>query len=129
MYNVGDMVKINLKDANSIDAKARPGQVFTITDMGHSKGEMYLNSKNFVPTLSVWAKDVTIYKKGENNMLKSIGSDLRDFIKENKSVIYWIAVAMVADHVFFKGAFREKLHGLMNKLLGKVEAQIEAKAD
>lgn len=65
--------------------------------------------------------------KGEKSMLKSIGSDLKEFLAEHKSVIYWIAVALLADHVFFNGAFREKLHGLMNKLLGKVEAQIEGK--
>lgn len=64
--------------------------------------------------------------KGET-MLKTIGSDMKAFIAEHKSTIYCIAVLFLVDHVFFQGAFRERLHGMMNKFLGKVEAQIDGK--
>jgi hypothetical protein len=76
-----------------------------------------------------WSSEVDlITNKGAYNMLKTMGSDLKGFIAEHKSVIYMIAVLFLADHILFQGAFRERLHGLMNKVLGKVEAQIDGKA-
>lgn len=62
-------------------------------------------------------------------MLGSIGQDVKDFVRENKSVIYWIAIVMVVDHYFFQNAFRDKLKDLIHKVLGKVDAQLDVKSD
>lgn len=37
-----------------------------------------------------------------------------------------IAVLFLADHFFFAGKFRQRLHGLVDKMLGKAEQRIEA---
>lgn len=62
--------------------------------------------------------------KGENSMLKTVSADLKGFIAEHKSTIYTVAALFLMDHIFFQGAFRERLHGIMNKMLGKVEASL-----
>lgn len=75
--------------------------------------------------IGIWSSEVDLITNGGVSMLKALGSDLKGFLVEHKSAIYMIAVLFLADHILFQGAFRERLHGLMNKLLGKVEAQID----
>lgn len=87
---------------------------------------------SYAKDLSKLPYDLDRFKKifkneGEVNMFKQVGSDLKAFIAEHKSVIYWLAVLFLADHFFFQGAFRERLNGIMNKMLGKVESQLDAK--
>src|SRR5262249_29697450 len=50
--------------------------------------------------------------KKENSMLKTISSDMKSFLVEHKSTIYTIAALFLVDHIFFQGAFRERLHGI-----------------
>ena len=69
---------------------------------------------------------VNAMKQGENkNMLQEIKSTVSDFIKENKTLITWIAVLFLADHFFFGGKFRERLHRLIEGLISKVEKKAE----
>ncbi len=65
--------------------------------------------------------------KENKTMLGTISSDLKKFIVEHKSTIYVVAVLILLDHFLFQGSFRDRLHGLMNKMLGKVEALVEQK--
>lgn len=62
-------------------------------------------------------------KKGEN-MITEIAKDAKAFIKEHKSLLYWVATLFVVDHFFFHGAFKEKLRDIMQKLVGKAEDKI-----
>lgn len=57
-------------------------------------------------------------------MITEVAKDMKAFVKEHKSVIYWIAVLFLIDHFFFEGNFKTKLHDMTNKLIGKVEAKI-----
>ncbi len=63
-------------------------------------------------------------KKKEGKM-KELLTDAKTFVKEHKSVFYWVAIVALADHFVFKGAFREKLKEVVNKLIGKLEKQVE----
>lgn len=65
--------------------------------------------------------------KKENSMFGTISQDLKKFIVEHKSTIYVLAVLILADHLLFQGQFRDRLHKMMNTLLGKVENMIEKK--
>jgi len=63
--------------------------------------------------------------KGQN-MLKNILNDVREFISLHRNVIYWLALAFLVDHFFLNGKFREKLNTLVEKLLKKIEKQVDA---
>ncbi len=132
LFKIGDKVQVKWahdQSGKSLYANNLYGQRGTVIKTGIHPNEdeqfCYLDIlKN--PYTAIYSKDLILINPiGASSMLKSVGNDLKAFITEHKSVIYWIAVALLADHVFFGGAFREKLHGLMNKLLGKVEAQID----
>ena len=60
-------------------------------------------------------------------MLKEIGTDLKGFISENRTIIYWMAVLFLLDHFFFNGSFLERLKGLMERMIGRVEKHIDKK--
>ena len=63
----------------------------------------------------------------KKTMFKEIANDTKDFVKENRVIIYWVAVLFLADHFFFKGAFKDRLHAMVQKMLGKMETHIEEK--
>ncbi len=132
LFKIGDKVQVKWapdQSGKSLYAKDFYGKHGTVIKTGTHPNESeqfchldFLKDSN----TAIYSKDLILINPiGVSSMLKSVGNDLKAFITEHKSVIYWIAVALLADHVFFGGAFREKLHGLMNKLLGKVEAQID----
>lgn len=64
-------------------------------------------------------------EKKERGMFSEAAGDLKKFIKEHKSLIYWVLVLLIVDHFFFKGAFKEKLTSMMHKLVGKVESKLD----
>lgn len=62
----------------------------------------------------------------KGNSMKEILQDAKGFIHDNRNVIYWVALAFLADHFFFNGAFRDRLNALVEKMIGRVEKQLEA---
>lgn len=61
----------------------------------------------------------------EKNMVKELVTDVREFVKDNRSVVYTIAIIVLADQFLFKGAFRERLKAIVEKLLCKAEAKVD----
>ncbi len=131
MFKIGDEVQVkpyriqNLTERNPNANLV--GKILKI-DPATAKDDLYgpiywIDAKN-----GFFAGNLELINPGVYPMLKTVGSDMKAFIAEHKSAIYWIAVMFLLDHILFQGAFRERLHGLMNKLLGKVEAQIDGKA-
>ena len=57
-------------------------------------------------------------------MVTEVLKDTKQFIREHKATIYWVAVLLIADHFLFNGAFKEKLKNIMNSLVGKVESKL-----
>jgi len=76
----------------------------------HKEHQEFLNRKN---------------NKGERPMFKQFGSDMKEFVSENKQVIFWIALIALFDHSFLKGSLRTKIQSLIEKLLGGVEKRID----
>lgn len=122
---IGDFVKIkslaNLHATASQTARKNNDEYKTVLSFGSHAGKATVT---FTDNTAVYIDEIET-NEGVVPMLKTIGSDLKAFIAEHKSTIYWIALMFLLDHVLFQGAFRERLHGLMNKLLGKVESQID----
>ncbi len=124
MYKIGDKVLVGPTYVSSGNKNDKAGSIVTIKKISAAV-DKYGPSYFFEEIEnSMYEGSFTSYNGGPN-MFKTVANDMKGFITEHKSVLYWMAVMLLADHVFFGGAFREKLHGLMNKMLGKVEAQID----
>ena len=102
----------------------------------HGQFTLYANGKQTVfksvAGLKEFAEDILVLParttpliEKERNVMKELLDGFKKFITENRTIIYWLAVAFLADHFFFKGAFREKLHQLVTKIIGRVEKQID----
>lgn len=84
------------------------------------------DAKSFTCANATEANEVFInLTTRKSNMFKNILNDVRQFIEQHRSVIYWLALAFLVDHFFLNGKFREKLHGLVDKLLNKIEKQVD----
>lgn len=58
--------------------------------------------------------------KGKS-MFGEIATDMKSFILEHRSVLYFLAIALVLDHVLFKDAFKHRLQGIVDKIIQKAE--------
>ena len=56
-------------------------------------------------------------------MLKGIIEDLRGYLKENREIVYTIALVLLIDQFVFEGAFRERLKALVAGFLRKAETK------
>lgn len=61
----------------------------------------------------------------KESKMNEIVSDIRGFIKEHRSVIYTVAAIMLLDHFVFGGKFRERLHGMVERLLHNTEKKLK----
>lgn len=68
-------------------------------------------------------------KQEKKSMLKEVSNDIRNMIRENKSIIYTILFLLILDKFFFNGAFKAKLSDVMHKLVGKVETKLHEGLD
>jgi hypothetical protein len=57
-------------------------------------------------------------------MLKEVAGDLREFVKQHRSVIYTVALVALVDHFCFNGALRGRIKTLLENMLSKAEAKI-----
>ena len=73
----------------------------------------------------VYERILNKYKQGGSTMLTEVKNTIEQFIKDNRMVITWIAVLFLADHFFFNGKFRERLHGMVDNLINKTENKIK----
>ena len=59
---------------------------------------------------------------------KTMKDDVKNFIIENRKIIYWLAILLILDQWVFDGKFREKLHELFETLINRVKKFFEAEA-
>ena len=62
-----------------------------------------------------------------NNMNNTVTSDIKNFIKEHRQIIYWVVLALIVDHVFLNGQLTTKIKNIIQGLLNKAEASITGK--
>lgn len=58
-------------------------------------------------------------------MFKEITADIKAFILEHRGVIYFVALALILDHFFFRGAFKARLQSMADRIVTKVEEKIQ----
>lgn len=61
----------------------------------------------------------------KQSMFNTIKNDITTFIIEHRSVIYFIAAALILDHFIFRGAFKARLQSMADRVVTKVEEQIK----
>ena len=61
------------------------------------------------------------------NMNNTVTSDIKNFIKEHRQIVYWVVLALIVDHVFLNGQLRSKIKNIIQGLLNKAEASITGK--
>jgi hypothetical protein len=61
------------------------------------------------------------------NMNNTVTSDIKNFIKEHRQIIYWVVLALIVDHVFLNGQLRAKIKNIIQSLLNKAEASVTGK--
>lgn len=57
-------------------------------------------------------------------VFSQISNDVKTFIIEHRSIIYFVAAAILIDHFLFKGAFRERLQSVADRLVKRVEDKV-----
>lgn len=75
--------------------------------------------------LNQQAVQATVKPPEKKSMFKEITTDIKAFVLEHRGVIYFIAFALILDHVFFRGAFKSRLQGMADRLVAKVEEKIQ----
>jgi hypothetical protein len=61
------------------------------------------------------------------NMNNTVTSDIKNFIKEHRQIVYWVVLALIVDHLFLNGQLRSKIKNIIQGLLNKAEASITGK--
>lgn len=67
----------------------------------------------------------TKHSTGVKHMFKSVSDDVVAFIKEHKETIYLVGAVAVLDQLLFNGAFRERIKGVVEAMLKKVEEKLK----
>lgn len=62
--------------------------------------------------------------KKELSMFKTVASDVKSFILEHRSTLYFLAFALLVDHFLFQDAFRNRLKAIADGLIKKVEDKV-----
>ena len=57
-------------------------------------------------------------------MFTEVARDIKSFLLEHRSTLYFIAIALILDHLLFKDAFRHRLQGMADKMITKVEEKV-----
>jgi hypothetical protein len=102
-------------------------QIFLVSGVGEL---LYDGEKRkFNSKTAAFAEAERIYKehlKGASKM-GDILKDMKGFMHENRNVLYWLALAFLADHFFFNGAFRARLNAVVEGMIGRAEKQLAGK--
>lgn len=59
-------------------------------------------------------------------MFSEIAKDIKTFILEHRYIIYFIALALLVDHLLFKDVFRVRLQAIVEGIIKKVENKVNA---
>ena len=56
--------------------------------------------------------------------MSTITSDIKGFISQHRNVIYSVVLILLVDHFFLGGKLKERVKGMVEKLLGTVEKKV-----
>jgi hypothetical protein len=59
-----------------------------------------------------------------HSFMSTITSDIKGFISQHRNVIYSVVLILLVDHFFLGGKLKERVKGMVEKLLGTVEKKV-----
>lgn len=62
---------------------------------------------------------------GVQNVFNEIFADAKQFVKDNKNILYTVVLVFLVDHFVFDGAFRERIKTLFQSFIDKTEAKLK----
>ena len=131
LLTVGKRIECTANGLSQVSDKPYTGKIVDVSGTrlsierddgtsGNGVGETY-----YADVLNTDGKVRVIKSKLEvEKLIKESVQDIRGFIKENRAVIYWISLILLADHFIFKGQFKTKLKSTFNALIDRVNASI-----
>lgn len=78
--------------------------------LGKGRGGWYVKKECF-------AKEIS----NGGNMFDSV----KEYVKENRSILMTIGVALLVDHLVFGGAFREKVKSIIDSMLNTAQKKLD----
>lgn len=58
-------------------------------------------------------------------MFSTIASDVKGFMIEHRSKLYFIVIALAVDHLVFRGVFKARLQAMLETMISAVERKVE----
>ncbi len=121
-YSDGTDQVINLDDVQTIKTRHYENKIGIDIRFKNDKELSFCSSdkdcmNNHIDNIKKYNKDII----PKENKMNDLAGDFKGFIKEHRSVLYWVAVLMLVDHFVFNGAFRSRLKGIVDGLVTKVE--------
>lgn len=102
-------------------ANQRPGGIILTTTDCSTASPADWSAR--VPWAGLQIPTPTQEKRG---MFSEIAKDIKTFILEHRYIIYFIALALIVDHLIFKDVFRERLQAIVEGIIKKVENKVNA---
>lgn len=127
-FKVGDRLVSKCQLIDGFHITHNIGNLASVVTIHHFENSItakFDNGSTVCASADIFNDWFTIVKKEEKNMLKEIATDAKEFVKNNRNVIYTIVVVALVDHFVFKGALRDRLKGLLEKMLNKAEKSVE----
>jgi uncharacterized protein (DUF2164 family) len=75
------------------------------------------------PTYSNGTTPFQIQNKQQEK--KPMLSRLKDYLRKHEDIFFTLAIAMLVDHFFFNGAFRQKIEAIVEKMLDSVSRRVQ----
>lgn len=135
LVKVGEVITTN-GDSHSSTTDYFTGDIVKIFD-----GEIYIRRDDGTTgrgSGGLWVVSVRNAKAGikikkskleVDKMVKGVAKDVKGFVQENRYVLYWISLILLADHFILGGQCKEKLLGTFNALIDKVNSVIKKNTD
>ena len=99
-------------------------RVNVVLNTGNMDNPISFNYKKHEDAVAKFNEIVT--KMEGQSMMSTVTDDVKKFLSENRKTIYWIAILFLMDHFFFEGQFRTKLNDLVEKMINRVEKDLES---
>jgi hypothetical protein len=60
----------------------------------------------------------------EKSVFNVIATDVKRFVVEHRSILYFVVIAIIVDHLLFRGVFKARLQAMLESMISKVEEKV-----
>jgi hypothetical protein len=60
----------------------------------------------------------------EKSVFNVIATDVKSFVVEHRSILYFVVIALIVDHLLFRGVFKARLQAMLESMISKVEEKV-----